>query len=252
MFRTLLKKELFEQLRTHRALITVAVFFVAGLISPLLAKYTPLLLEMVPDIPPDFANLIPEPTIKDAVGQYVKNVSQFGVILVIVLTMGAVAGEKERGTAAMLLTKPVTPGMVVLTKWLAGMANILLGLILAATGCALYTALLFEPLDVQGFLALNVFLLVFLGVYLSITLLASALARTQAMAAGLAFAGLGLLLMLGAIPRVQDVMPGKLLDWGSALVSGTEAGAWWALIVAINIMLACIVLAAVSFNREEI
>jgi len=252
MFRTLLKKELIAQLRTHRTLITLAVFFVAGLISPLLAKYTPLLLELVPDMPAEFASLIPEPTINDAVGQYLKNVSQFGVILVIVLNMGAVAVEKERGTAAMLLTKPVKPGMVILTKWLAGMVNLSVGLLLAAIGCAFYTTLLFEPFSLLNFLALNTLLLVFFGVYLSITLLASTLARTQAMAAALAFTGLALLLLLGASPRVQELMPGKLLVWGSSLVLGIEASAWWSLIAGIGIMFACIVLASVSFNREEI
>ena len=62
-FRTMLRKEFREQLRTHKLLVAVAVFFVSGLISPILAKYTPLLLSVIPDMPPDFANLIPEPTV---------------------------------------------------------------------------------------------------------------------------------------------------------------------------------------------
>ena len=34
----------------------------------------------------------------DAVTQYIKNIGQFGVILALLLTMGAVAQEKDKGT----------------------------------------------------------------------------------------------------------------------------------------------------------
>ena len=44
MFRTLLAKEFLEQRRTSKLWIFLAVFFIVGCISPLLAKYTPDLL----------------------------------------------------------------------------------------------------------------------------------------------------------------------------------------------------------------
>ena len=90
MNKILLRKELVELLRTYKALITLAVFFVVGLISPMLAKYTPLLFESIPDLPPGFADLIPEPTTLDSIIQYVQNTSQFGVLLVIVVEIALI------------------------------------------------------------------------------------------------------------------------------------------------------------------
>ena len=119
MFQVLLKKEILETRRTSRLLVTLVVFFVVGLISPILAKYTPLILRSIPDMPAGLANAIPEPTVRDAIAQYVKNISQFGILLVILFSMGSIAQEKERGTAAMLLTKPVRRSEVILAKWLA-------------------------------------------------------------------------------------------------------------------------------------
>lgn len=252
MFRTLLRKELLELLRTHKVIITFAVFAVAGLISPLVAKYTPLLLENIPDMPPGFADMIPEPTTQDAIAQYVKNVSQFGVILVIVLTMGSLAGEKERGTAAMLLSKPVRPSAVIVAKWLAGILNILAGLSLAAICNFFYTYLLFEPLNLGDYFLLNALMAIFLCLFLSLALLASTLARTQAMAAAGAFAGLALVLLLGAIPRVKEAAPGKLLNWGSALVLGGDASAWAALGLTLALISLCVLGASLYFEREEI
>ena len=45
-FSVLLKKELKEQLRTHKLLIAVVVFLLFGLGTPLLIKYTPQLIEL--------------------------------------------------------------------------------------------------------------------------------------------------------------------------------------------------------------
>jgi len=252
MYRTLLAKEFLEQRRTYRLFILGAVLLVFGLISPVLAKYTPLLLRSVPGLPAGLADIIPEATLRDAVGQYIKNISQFGVLLVIIFTMGVIAQEKERGTAAMLLIKPVRRNAMVLAKWAAGMGSLLVGLAVAAIGCALYTALLFEPLPLLGFLALNALIGVFLGVFLSIALLASALARSQAVAAGIAFGGLLLLLVLGSIPRLGEVMPNQLLGWGESFVLGGDATAWTALAVSFGIIVLSVLGACLRLEREEI
>jgi hypothetical protein len=51
-----------------------------GLISPILANNTPQILRNIPDIPAGLANAIPEQTVQDAIVQYVKNISQFGIL----------------------------------------------------------------------------------------------------------------------------------------------------------------------------
>ena len=252
MFTTILKKELREQWRTSRLLVLVAVLFISGMISPLLAKYTPDLLRSVPDIPAGFAELIPDPTINDAVGQYVKNVSQFGVLLIVILTMGVISQEKERGTAALTFTHPVQRSALVLAKWLVGMASVALGLLAGGLGCLFYTAILFELLPAGAFLTLNLLMLVFLGVYLSVALLASALARTQSMAAAGAFGGLAVILILSSIPRIGTYFPGQLTAWGVELVAGNAEPAWWALGISVAIICGALLLACWRFENQEL
>jgi ABC-2 type transport system permease protein len=216
-----------------------------------LAKYTPALLRSIPEVA-EFADHIPEPTIKDAVVQYIKNAIQFGILLVVLLTMGVLAQEKERGTAAMLFTKPVSRSAVVLAKWLAGITTLSLGLVLGGICCLVYTAILFEPLPVGKFLVFSLFLLISLGVYLSITLLVSALSRTQGMAAAGAFGGMAVLLVLSAIPRIGDYTPGKLDSWGSSLLTGSGEAAWPALIVSLALIILAITVACLHLERQEI
>jgi len=250
--KTLLAKELRERWRTWRLIILLAVLAVSGLISPLLAYYTPDLLRLVPDLPPELANLIPTPSLADAVIQYVKNVTQFGVLLVVLLTMGAIAQEKERGTAAMLLVRPVSRSALVLAKWLTSTATLAIGLLLAGLLCWAYTALLFGPLPVVRFAQLNLLLLIFMETYLSVTLLASALAATQGAAAGLAFGGMAVMLVLSSLPRIGDFLPGVLPNWGTALVLRQGQASWPALWIALALVVVSLALACWSFERQEI
>jgi ABC-2 type transport system permease protein len=226
-FFVVLRKELMEQWRTKRLLIVAAVLTAFGLVSPLLAKFMPELFKSIPDMPFDLSALIPPPTVADAVGQYVKNMSQFGILLAVLLSMGAVAQEKERGTAAMMLARPVSRETFLLAKFAALGLTFAASLALAALGCWYYALLLFQALDALPFLALNGLMLVVFLDYVAITLLCSTLARTQAAAAGLAFGGLVLLGGVGALPRIGDYLPGKLFSWGTALLIGSAAEPAW-------------------------
>jgi ABC-2 type transport system permease protein len=252
MFRTLLVKEFREQWRTWKMIVFLAVFLITGIISPILAKYTPELLKAIPNLPAGLAGIIPTPTMADSLAQYLKNTEQFGVLLVILLTMGVMAQEKERGTAAMLLTKPVSRSLVILAKWLAGMTIVLAGLIVDGLACLAYTVVLFEALPFGTFWILNLFLLIYLGVYLTVALVASTLARSQSIAAAGAFGGLIVLIILGSLPRVSDYMPGQLVNWGSSLVLKGDVTAWPALGVSAGIIILMLIIACLRFEREEI
>lgn len=251
-FFIVLRKEITEQWRTKRLLIVAAVLVVFGFSSPLLAKVTPDLLRSIPDMPPGLADIIPDPTLVDAVGQYIKNMSQFGILLAVLMSMGVVTQEKERGTAAMMLTHPVSRLNFLLAKFAALALTFTASLAVAALGCWYYTLLLFEALPWGPFLALNGLMLVAFLVYVAVTLFCSTLARTQGAAAGLAFAALVLVAGVGSLPRIGEVFPGQLFNWGGTLVVGVEASNWPAFWVSLGII--CVSLAAcwLVFRRQEV
>jgi len=245
-------KELLEQWRTYRLLIVAAVLFLFGLTSPLLAKFTPEMLAAIPNIPAGLSGLIPPPTVKDAIAQYIKNMSQFGILLALLMSMGGIAQERERGTAAFMLTRPVSRGTFILAKFGALKVTFVTSLLLAAAGCWYYTYLLFEPLPWLPFLLLNVLMLVVFMVYVAMTLLCSTLARSQTGAGGLAFGGLIVLAGLGAIPRLGEYLPGRLFEWGAGLVLGGGESAWTALAVSLGLIGGCLLAAVLIFRRQEL
>lgn len=250
-FAASLRKELLEQARTNRLLILVVVLVAFGLMSPLLAKYTPELLRLIPGAE-EFAFLIPTPTLMDSVGQYVKNVNQFGILLVLLFTMGAVAQEKERGTAAMILVKPVSRSEFLLAKFFTLALIFLAGMLLAGLGAYYYTVILFEEPGFTAWMVLTLLIWLQLLVYIALTLLFSTLVRSQAAAAGLSFGVILLFSLLGSFPSLARFLPGQLVNWGVGLFVPGSATGWPAFWISLFIITACLVMAWIIFERQEI
>ena len=251
IFLAVLRKELVEQWRTRRLVVVAVVFLFFGFLSPLGAKLLPDLLEGLGDSG-GVVFEIPPPTAQDALLQYVKNMSQFGVLLAVLLAMGAVAREKERGTAAMVLSKPVSRADFLLGKFVA--LTLVFGLCLALAGlaCYYYTVVLFEGTGEARFVEMNLLLGLFIEFYLAVTLLGSTVARSQVVAGGLGLGAVFVVAILGVLPRFGDYMPTALLDWARALMAGTGEPAWGAVVVSLGVIVVCLGAALVVFERQEV
>jgi ABC-2 type transport system permease protein len=253
IFWVALRKELLEQWRSYRLLIvTVVLLLFGGFLAPLTAKYTPELITALAPNGDEIARLMPEPTAAVAVEEYVGNVSQFGVLAVVLVAMGIVAQEKDKGTAALMLVKPLPRWAFLAAKFVALTITFTIGIVVAGTVCYYYTMLLFEALDLSMWVAANGMLLLFLLVYAALTLFCSTLTRSQVASGGLALGLLMILSVIGALPTVGDYLPGRLVTWsGTIMASGGTA--WWS---AVWGSLAVVVLALVGswamFTRQEL
>lgn len=249
------RKEWLQQWRTKRLLVMLAVFVLFGLTSPLLAYFTPQMLKMVPGTE-QFAALVPTPTAADAMAQYVKNLTQFGFMLAVLLGMGAVAGEKERGTAALILSKPLPRWAFVLSKFTAQMAGYSLGFVLAALGAFYYTLFLFGPVDFGSFMLSNLLLLLWLLVFVAVALLGSTLGGSTGAAAGIGLGGAVVLLLAGNLPQVGPLMPNGLIAWASQIGLGTSGSAaasnGGAVAAALTLIVLCLLGALAAFERQEL
>jgi ABC-2 type transport system permease protein len=251
-FIAVFRKEMMEQWRTYRFLIIAAVFAAFGLASPLLAKFTPEMLKAIPGVPPELLAVIPAATVADAIAQYVKNMSQFGILLALLMTMGVVVQEKERGTAAFFLTRPVSRETFLLAKFAALAVTFLASLSLAALGCWYYTLVLFEPLAWGPFLALNGLMLVIFLVYMALALLASTIARSNGVAVGLAFLALIVVGGIGSLPSIGEYFPGRLFSWGTTLMLGGSDTAWPAFGISLGMIAVALLVACLIFHRQEV
>ncbi|MCB8985421.1 MAG: YhfC family intramembrane metalloprotease [Ardenticatenaceae bacterium] len=246
------RKELLQQWRTRRVLVVCAVFLLFGLLSPLAAKFTPQMLTMVKGAE-QFADLIPQPTINDAITQYIKNITQFGFIIAILVGMGAVAGEKEKGTAALILSKPMSRWAFLCSKFVAQGVLYAAAFGLAALATYYYTLILFGPLDFVAFLLGSVLLWVWLLCYAAMTLLGSTIGNSVGASAGLGLLGAILLLLLGSVPIIGGIAPSGLVGWASqmGLQESVTANAG-ALAGSITLIITLLITALAVFEVQEV
>jgi len=253
-FGVLLRKELLESWRTYRLPVVAALFLFVGLSSPLLAKFLPEILKAAGGDQLGVLQ-IPTPTSADAVAQLWKNLAQFGAFAAILLAMGSVAGEKDRGTAAFVLSKPATRGAFLGAKVVAIGAILGLATILAVVIGWIYTAVLFEPPPVGGWVVMAV--LAWLGVcaWGAITFLGSTVTGSTAAAAGIGFMALLVLSIVAALPAIGPYTPGGLATPGLALASGAPVDATdvvTPVVAAIVLIALCLGVSVRAFRRQEL
>lgn len=247
-FSVLLKKELRDHVKTYKLLIVVAVFLLLGLGTPLLFYYLPSLLENTGDIPIP----IPDFTAADVVSEYLGTITQIGILVVILVAMGAVARERERGTAVMTLSKPVGRGTFIASKLAALSVTFGLGLASGAVACYVYTTILFTGLNAPSFVVVNLLAGLFFLVCISVTLLCSTFFKSQLAAGGLALLAIVGLWALALIPPLELYAPMGIINWGQRIIAGSGPSAWGAVGISLGLVALCTTLAWQTLLRKEL
>ncbi len=243
-----LKKEFKEQFRTYRILIVGGIFLFFGLTTPLLDKYLPQIIELSgQNVPVE----IPAATGITTLQGYAGTIGQLGVLIAVLIAMGAIANEVRSGTAVITLSKQITRAAFVSAKLLAMSATFLLSLAVASLLCYVYTAFLIGSADALAFLELNLLMALFLVFCLAVTLLFSSLFKSSLAAGGISIGVIIALAVLASVPVVGNYLPGKLLGWGSSLFTG-GGNYWWALGVTCAVIGLCVYFAQRMLKRKEL
>ena len=167
--------------------------------------------------------------------------------------MGAVAGEKIRGSTAMILSKPLSRGAFLNSKYISQALLYLLALIIASAAGYYYTNTLFGALDLGIYVCLTLLLLLWILVFAGVTLLGSTIGNSTGAAAGISFGGAILLLLAGSIPRIGALLPSGLLAWASQIGGQVDpASNWGAVTMSLVIILVCLIAAWGIFERQEL
>jgi ABC-2 type transport system permease protein len=254
-FGVLVRKELLEAWRTRRLPVVAVLFLVVGIISPLTARYLNEILALA--LGDQLPVVLPDPSAAMALEQLQKNLGQLGALAAIALAMGSVAGEVDRGTAAMVLAQPVGRPAFLAAKLLAIATVLGVATLLATTVAWIYTAILFEPLPLGGWLAMTALSWLGLLAWASLTFLASAATGSTMAAAGLGFVALIGLGVLALVPAVDRFLPTGLTMPAISLALGEGAdvdlGRLATSIVGSVVLVAATLAGAVAtFRRREL
>ncbi len=247
----LLRKEAREQYRTYRLWVALALFLVFAITAPLITKNLP---SLVPKTE-QFEIIMQQPTAADAAAQYFGYIVQMGALLVILLAMDSIAGERSRGLLPMVLSKPVRRRELLACKLMVHGAALIASLALATAVFYACTVWLFEYFPPGGAALSIIPTAVLICFVLSLTVFWSVIAGSSAAAGGLAFLSFLLLtLPPGFLSAIKRFGPSYLAEAARAIAL-SEAGLAEALpsmLVAAALIVALIWASAYLFERRDI
>jgi ABC-2 type transport system permease protein len=252
-YREMVMKELLEAWRTYRLLVVGLLFLGLGVSAPIVTK-------LLPDIIEAFGSTafqvdIGTPGVADVIDQLLKNVIQFGALAAILVTMGSVATERERGTAAFVLAKPVTRAAFLWAKLVAIAILFAIAIGLATIGAYVYTIFLFHRPSISAWAEMGAVMWLSTMVYVSITFLGSVLARSALGAAGIGFLGLVVLSLVSIVPNFGPWLPAGLAAVAKSIAlreSSPDLDPTLTIGVALAIVVVAVALSWLRFRRAEL
>jgi uncharacterized membrane protein YhfC len=255
LFSVSLRKELIQLWRTKMVLVIVGVFALFGMASPLLAYFMPEIFGSIEGAEM-FKDLIPEPGTKDAMEQYLKNLSQFAFLIAIMVGMGSVASEKEKGITEMILHKPLPRWAFITSKFTAQALVYLVAFFIAEVLAYIYILVLFEPISFGLFTLINALLLIWLLCFSAITILGSTISRSIGVAAGISLAGAVVMMLSTQIPNYGSLSPQALMGWAGLLSSelsfNLQTSNFSALGAAVVLIIMALIWAVGLFEQQEL
>lgn len=246
------KKELLEQIRTFKTFILFAVFLLFGITSPLLAK-------LIPDILSGMniegmRIILPDPTYLDAYSQFFKNMTQMGMIAVLLIFSGIISQELTRGTLVNMLSKGLPRSAVIFSKYTAALLLWTASFAAAAAVNYGYTIYLFGAHNTAHLIFSCFCLWLFGDFLLALILFASTLIKGNYGGLLLTAVTIGALLIANIFPALQKYNPVILASDNVALITGAVQthDLTTGILITLSLIVLCLAGAVIIFKKKQI
>lgn len=254
-FVAFVKKEWLEHLRTYKIWIMLAIFLIFGIMSPFFAKIMPELLMSLSDsgeLP--IAMELPASTALDSYSQFFKNITQMGMVVLLLVYSGMLSQEISKGTLIPVLTKGLSRTAVILSKYTVAVFIWTISISICFTITYLYTIFLFPPFAIYH-LFLSVFCVWLFGAFLLALSLCTA-CLVKGTYGGLLLTGMcvSILMLMNMFPALQPYNPIRLNSDNLAMLNqGYDVASLYpALIVTVIVSVALLISASLLFKKKTL
>ncbi len=210
--------------RTGRLIVLLVVFALFGLLGPLTAAYLPEILGAATQAEGVVVEL-PEPVPADGLVQYVGNVSQLGLLAVVVVAAMALAVDAKPGLATFYRTRQPVAWRLVLPRWVASTLAVVAAWTLGLLAAWYETVLLIGDVAPQAIAIGWLLWALYLAFAVAVVALAAGLARSTIAVSAMSLAFLLGLALVGLIPPIAEWLPSRLVGAPASLAAeSTSAG----------------------------
>lgn len=252
IFLSLLKKEAIEGARTKKIISTFILFLFIGLISPLTAKLTPMILQSIATGNIDI-NVAP-PSEIDSWTQFFKNISQIGMFGLAIILSTQMANEFQKGTLINLLSKGLPRYQVVLSKIFYNFILWFIAYFCSFILTYFYTKYFFGiSFPIRNILMTALLPFIFGLFLISLEILAGVISGNVIGTLILTTAGIVIQLILSIRDEIVKYMPIALIGKPVNLIKGIGYDDYYVPIITGSILLIlCIVISITVINKKQI
>lgn len=201
--------------RTPRAIALGGTYLLFGLLGPVTAKY---LQDIVNRVQSGVQVIIAQPTPKDGIANYISQISQTGLIVVIVITAGALTFDARRGLSFFLRTRTSNMWQLIAPRFTVNATAAVSAYTLGTLAAWYETALLLGSPPPGAMLAGLACGSVYLIFAVSVATAAASVARGTLSTVGVTLGALLALPLLGMIGPLHAWLPSTLVTAPVALL----------------------------------
>ncbi|WP_404451449.1 ABC transporter permease [Virgibacillus necropolis] len=209
---TLLQKEVLENWRNFKWVWVPLVMILIACMDPISTYYLPQIIDAVGGLPNGSAIDIPEFLPSDIIMMSLGQFSSLGVLMIVLMSMGAIASERKSGVLELILVKPVTYKNYITAKWMSLMLLVWIAFSVGMLANWYYVNLLFGDLSFVSLLKVTLFYGLWLSLVISFSVFYNALVRTPGLVAFLTI--LSLLIM-----SIVTNIFANYLEWSPSNIS---------------------------------
>lgn len=243
----LFQKELLEKWHNKMWIWVPLVFILFALMDPVTYYFLPEIMEYVGGTPEGFMFQLPDIHAEEALMMSLEQISLFGLIVVGLITMGAIAGERKTGSLEMIMTKPVRYAHYITSKWVAYALLIFGSFTLAMMFSAYYIIILYGSLSLGSVVGTILIYSVWLLFVLSLSIFFNSFVRTPGVVFACTIATVVVLKIVYTIfGHKLTMLPNALSEHLSLFIAGDPINS--DLVGTICVTFALIILLIISAN----
>jgi ABC-2 type transport system permease protein len=254
-FVVLFKKELLESWRNFKWIWMPITFILLGVMDPITQNYLPKILDSMGDLPEGAVIQLPVPAAEEVLSMSLAQFDMLGILILVLASMGIIAGERKSGVAAMILVKPVSHRSFVSAKWLSSLLLMWISLFLGFLASWYYTGLLFEFIPFPEFLLSFVLYGIWLSLVITITIFFNAFLKTPGLVGFISLATVILLNMIsGLLSEWLAWSPARLMSYSSQslLQQGLPENTIAAIVMTVILMIILLFSSVFIFRKKEL
>ncbi|MGL4773002.1 MAG: ABC transporter permease [Clostridium sp.] len=251
---TMLEKEFKEIVKSYKIIWVPVAFILINIMNPILFKMLPQLTKTSTNLPAGTVIEIPEPQTNDILLGLFSSFSQLGILIIALIIMGSIAGERHQGVTSMVLVKPITRKSYFFSKFIAYSTLIIGSFILSSFVSAYYTNVLYGGVNFLDILNGTLLYSIYLLVVISIAFFFSSFIKSQV---GVAGATIATHMVLTTVPQyishsINVISPSSLMNYCGKLLIGDSPEILGAMIFALVLLIAFLIGGFNLFKRQEV